>query len=77
MSIILNPVLEKQLLERAEARGITVNEYLDGLVQAEQRAENELEQLALEGLASGPPVEAGPEFWNRLHQRLDERLNQR
>jgi hypothetical protein len=45
------------------------------LVRAEQQAEDELEALALEGLNSGEPIEAGPGYWEDKHRRLDERLN--
>ena len=40
---------------------------------ADQAAEQELEALALEGLSSGQPIEAGPQYWQEKHRRLDER----
>lgn len=47
--------------------GWTVDALLeDGKVE-EARAE--LERLVLEGVDSGPAIEATPEFWERLHAR--------
>lgn len=43
-------------------------------IQADQSAEEELESLALKGLNSGEPIEAGPGYWEEKHRRLDERL---
>lgn len=42
-------------------------------VRAEQQAEDELEALALEAINSGAPIEAGPDYWEGKHRRLDER----
>lgn len=74
MSITINPDLEAKLRERAGQEGLTVEAYLERLVRAEQRATEELEALALEGLNSGRPVEAGPEFWDAMHRQLDEKV---
>ena len=76
MSITIHPELESRLRARAEAEGLTVDAYLERLVRAEQSARDELEALALEGLNSGPPIEAGPEYWEAKHRRLDERLRE-
>lgn len=74
MSITIDPELETKLRARAEAEGLTVEAYLERLVRVEQSAKDELEALALEGLNSGPPIEAGPKYWEAKHRRLDERL---
>ena len=74
MSITINPELETRLRARAQAEGISVETYVDRLLRADQQAEDELEALALEGLASGAPMEAGPGYWEEKHRRLDERL---
>jgi hypothetical protein len=74
MSITIHPELEARLRVRAEAEGLTVEAYLERLVRAEQSARDELEALALEGLNSGPPIEAGPGYWEAKHRRLDESL---
>lgn len=74
MSFTLHPELETRLRARAEAEGITVEDYLERLLRADQRAEDELEVLALEGLNSGEAVEVGTGYWEEKHRRLDDRL---
>lgn len=74
MSITIHPEIEKRLRARAEAEGVSVDAYLERLVRADQQAEDELEALAVEGLNSGDPIEAGPGYWEEKHRRLDERL---
>lgn len=74
MSITIHPELEARLRARAEAEGLTVEAYLERLVRAEQNAQDELKSLAIEGLNSGPPIEAAPGYWEAKHRRLDERL---
>jgi hypothetical protein len=75
MTITIHPEFEMRLRARAEAEGLTVEAYVERLVRAEQQAEDEIEALALEGLNSGEPIEAGPGYWEDKHRRLDERLN--
>jgi hypothetical protein len=75
MNITIQPELEMRLRARAETEGITVEAYVERLVRAEQKAEDELEAFALEGLISGEPIDAGPGYWEDKHRRLDERLN--
>jgi antitoxin ParD1/3/4 len=74
MTITIPPRLEMRLRARAEAEGLTVEAYVERLVRAEQRAEDELEALALEGLNSGEPIEVSLGYWEEKHRRLDERL---
>ena len=74
MSMTIKTELEAKLRQRAEAKGITVEAYLERLLRMEQQAEQELETLAREGLASGEPIDIGPRYWEEKHQRLDERL---
>jgi hypothetical protein len=74
VSITIHPETEKKLRERAEAEGLSIEAYIESLVLADQRAEDELEALAIEGLESGEPVEGGPAYWQEKHRRLDERL---
>ena len=76
MTIDIHPELEIRLRARAEAEGLTVDAYVERLLRAEQRGEDELEALALEGLHSGEPIELGPGYWGDQHRRLDARLNQ-
>lgn len=74
MSMTVKPELENQLRARAEAAGITVEAYLERLLRTEQETEEELETLALEGIASGEPMNIGPGYWEKKHRELDERL---
>jgi hypothetical protein len=74
MSISIHPELETKIRVRAEAEGLSVEAYLERLVQADQQAIEELEALAIEGLESGAPIEVDPSYWQEKHRRLDERL---
>jgi len=74
MSIPIHPELETKIRARAEAEGLSIEAYLERLVQADQEAIEELEALAIEGLESGAAVEAGPSYWQDKHRILDERL---
>ena len=74
MSISIHPQLEAKLRARAEAQGLTIEAYLEGLVTADQRAEDELQSLALEGLESGDSIEVRRGYWEEKHRRLDRRL---
>lgn len=74
MSIPIPPELETKIRARAEAAGLSIVAYLERLVQADQKGIEELEALALAGIDSGAPIEAGPSYWEEKHRRLDERL---
>ena len=74
MSITIQPELEALLRERAEAEGLTIEQYVESLARADREAEEELETLALEGLNSGDPIEPGPGYWEERHRRLHEGL---
>ena len=74
MTITIDPKLEARLRERAEAEGLSIADYVERLVNAEQAAEEELESIAVEGLNSGDPIQVGPGYWEEKHRRLDERL---
>lgn len=74
MSLSIHPDLETKIRARAEAEGLSIEEYLVKLVLADQRGADELEALALDGLNSGEPVEVGTSYWQEKHRRLDERL---
>jgi hypothetical protein len=76
MPITIDPKLEARLRERAEAEGLSVPEYVERLVNADQSAEEELASLAMEGLNSGDPIEIGSDYWEAKHRKLDERLKQ-
>jgi len=70
----MHPELETKIRARAEAEGLSIEAYLERLVQADQQGMEELEALALEGLESGAPIEVGPSYWQDKHRQLDERL---
>jgi hypothetical protein len=74
MSIPIHPELETKIRARAEAEGLSIEAYLERLVQADQQGMEELEALALEGLESGALIEVGPSYWQDKHRQLDERL---
>jgi hypothetical protein len=75
MGITLQPELQAKLRERASEAGITVEAYIERLVRADEAAMNELEELALEGLNSGEPIDAdNDEFWQERRRLLDEHL---
>lgn len=74
MPITIDPKLEARLRERADADGVSVDDYVERLVKADQAAEEELESLALKGLNSGDAIAAGPGYWEEKHRELDERL---
>ena len=75
MSITIQPDLEARLRARAEAEGITVEMYLERITREDERAEEEIEALALQGLNSGDPIEIRLGYWEEEHRRLDERLD--
>lgn len=67
----LNVSLPEQLRafvsERAAGRYGSASEYIRDLIREDQRrAEHEkLEELLIQGLESGEPVEVTPEYWER------------
>ena len=64
-----------RLHEEADEEGLTVSAYVEQSLARREKAKGELEALALEGLNSGPPIEVGPDYWQGIHRRLNERLN--
>lgn len=75
------PELLQRYLERkvADSGYGSESEYMQALLEAERREEEELEaweglrQKVEEGLASGPPIPATDEFWRELRAELAER----
>jgi len=74
MGLTLNPKLETELRARADAEGISVEAYIERLLQAEEAAIKEIETLALEGVGSGAAMEAGVDYWEKRHRGLDARI---
>ena len=73
MTITVRPEAAVVLKERAEAEGISVEEYVERIALDEQKAWDELEALALEGINSGESVEGNDEYWESKIQRLREK----
>ena len=73
MTLTIHPELEARLQARAFAEGLTVEGYIERIAREDERAEKELETLALEGLNSGESIVAGTEYWEEKRRRLIER----
>ena len=73
MSITIHPELEARLRERAEAEGLSIEAYVERIARDDERAEKELEALALEGLNSGDSIVADDQYWENKRRRLMER----
>ncbi len=80
MSIQLTPEQEQRIRTVVSAGAYrSAEEALDAAVAAVENAaapdfegtQDELEELLLEGLNSGEPVEADETFWNRLRAETD------
>ncbi len=68
----LKDYVEGQVRDRGYS---TPSEYVRTLIREDQKraAEEKLEKALLEGLASGPPIEADRRFWERKRRRLLDR----
>lgn len=55
----------------------TASEYMRSLIREDQKrkADERLDALLLEGLDSGDPIVATPEFWTSLRGRIEARRN--
>ena len=74
MGIMISPELETRLRAQAQTEGVSVEVYIERLVDSEERAKEELSSAALEGLDSGEPLEGNAAYWEEKHRQLDERL---
>lgn len=65
--------------DRAKGRFGSASEYIRELIREDQRraAQEKLEAMLLEGLASGEPIEVTPEYWERKRKELLERRRPR
>ncbi len=77
MPISIHPDLEARLRSRAKAEGISVEAYVERIARDDERAEAELEALALEGLNSGECISAGPDYWERKRELLQHKADHR
>jgi hypothetical protein len=76
MGISIKPELEARLRASAAAEGLSLDAYVERLLEARESALAELEAISLEGLNSGEPVVPDAGFWESRHRLLDERLKQ-
>lgn len=76
MNVSLPESLRKFAEERAAKGYSSVSEYFRVLLREDQKrlAQERLEQLLLEGLDSGEPIEVTPEFWRDLRKEVSERV---
>lgn len=79
MNIALPKAMKAFVQEQVAGGGYSsVSEYVRDLIRADQRrrAEEKIDALLLEGIASGTPVEVTPEYWESKKRKLAERLAQ-
>ena len=80
MNISLPDAMRQFVEERvAEGGYSTASEYFRDLVREDQKreAQTRLETLLLEGLDSGPAVEATAEWWEQFRSELTQRFQER
>jgi antitoxin ParD1/3/4 len=73
LNISLNDPLKAFVLEQAAVEGYRQpGDYVSALIDAERRrkAERELESLLVEGLNSGPSIEADDVYWRESRRKL-------
>lgn len=73
MNISLPQELKAFVDERMRGRFSSASEYIRELLRQDQRraSEERLDQLLVEGLASGEPVEASEAYWSEKRERLE------
>jgi antitoxin ParD1/3/4 len=79
MNIALPEAMKNFALSQVEERGYSsVSEYIRDLIRADQKrkVEQRIDTLLLEGLDSGKPIPATPEYWEAKKYRLTERLGE-
>lgn len=78
----LNISLPQNLREWIDARIMkgdynSASDYMRDLIRNDQKKYIDLDEVLLEGINSGNPVEASAHFWEKKRQRLPQRLNAR
>jgi antitoxin ParD1/3/4 len=79
MNIALPESMKAFVQQRvAEGGYSSVSEYVRDLIRADQkrRHEERIDQLLLEGLQSGEPIEVTPDYWEEKRRQLAARLDQ-
>ncbi len=80
LNISLPPSLKDYLDDQVKEGGYdTPSEYISELVREDQqrKAQARLEALLLEGINSGEPIEATPEYWERKRSQLSQRHSEK
>jgi antitoxin ParD1/3/4 len=80
MNISIPEALRDFVEERvAEGGYANVSDYIRALIRDDRagQAKARLEAKLLEGLASGPPVEATDEYWKRIDAKVRARIAKR
>src|SRR5437763_9137878 len=77
MNISLPEELKEYVEQQTKAGYSTPSEYVRELIREDQkrRARERLDLLLLEGLESGDPIPAKPEFWSTLKRDALAKLN--
>jgi len=76
LNISLPQSLKDYVEDQVKGSGYsTPSEYVRELLREDQkrRAQQKLEELLLEGLNSGKPIEITPEYWENKRRQLVER----
>jgi hypothetical protein len=68
MNLRIHPDLETKIRARAEAQRLSIEACFERLVHCDTQTDDDLQTLALEGLDSGDPVEAGAGYWKQKHR---------
>jgi hypothetical protein len=68
MSITVHPELETKLRARAKQEGLSVDAYLERLIEDESAEIARTEMLLQEAADSGDYIELSEEEWDRLEQ---------
>ncbi len=80
LTIDIPASLKDYIQERVSEGGYSgPSDYLRQLIAADRKrqAVERLDDLLIEGLNSGEPIEGTPEFWEEMDQELAERHNPR
>src|SRR5438105_14814045 len=77
MNVSLPEELKEYVEQQTQTGYSTPSEYVRELIREDQkrRARERLDMLLLEGLDSGDPIPATPEFWSTLKREALAKLN--
>ncbi len=79
LNISLSDTMGEFIQQQLQAKGYSsANEYIIHLIRQEQEkeAKNQIENLLLEGLNSGEPIEMTEEWWKNKRKEVINRINQ-